>query len=94
MWKICDKCQSNKVGVIDSRSNDEYIYRRRKCHLCGHTITTREVRIGDFEQMERQLIFAKELKKVFKKYIGILTDQERTNLFLGIETDYDEDDDD
>lgn len=38
---VCPECKGD-VKVVDTVTNDECVYRRRKCLSCGHTFYTRE----------------------------------------------------
>lgn len=50
----CPQCESTKLAVIDSRTHEDYIRRRRKCIDCLYRFTTREFIIGspDFAGLE------------------------------------------
>lgn len=55
---ICPKCHSNQDRVVDSRpTQDDHVWRRRRCRSCRHTWTTYEVnsdafvRSGDFKSV-------------------------------------------
>lgn len=41
---ICPRCNSAKIGVVDTVQNDDdrEIYRRRKCRNCGKVLYTIE----------------------------------------------------
>ncbi len=49
---ICRQCGWPEVKVIDSRSTDWTVKRRRRCTDCGYVWNTYEVTEGEFEALE------------------------------------------
>ena len=45
---ICPKC-GGKTYVVETRTNDESVYRRRKCKDCKHLIFTAERECDPFQ---------------------------------------------
>lgn len=41
-YMVCEIC-GGKSGVIDTISQDDAVYRKRKCKECGHIFYTEEV---------------------------------------------------
>jgi transcriptional regulator NrdR family protein len=66
---ICPICKSGTL-VVDSRSDNENVYRRRRCRSCDHRFTTTES-ISDNEGLKnvRREIKNFQVKKslMFKK---------------------------
>lgn len=71
----CPKCHENsKSDVLDSRSpmTGDYIRRRRKCGLCGHKFSTREVVLGDDPKDDPQSLKALDVLNLRTIAIDIL----------------------
>ena len=50
----CPKCEG-KTTVIDSRTIDEYVARKRQCKVCGYKFYTEEVEVEESEAMRKYL---------------------------------------
>ena len=48
---LCPKCNS-KTGVVDTRSDEKGIYRRRRCKDCGNDFFTKEVLDSGFRMKQ------------------------------------------
>ena len=44
----CEKCGSAELDIVDSRSIEGGVWRRRECRRCWHRFTTYEVSKDDF----------------------------------------------
>ena len=58
--KYCNKCHSETV-VINSRDEDGYVRRRRKCVSCGHRYSTVEFLKEDFDKVMKSVRTIKEI---------------------------------
>lgn len=58
--KYCNKCHSETV-VIDSRDEDGYVLRRRKCVSCGHRYSTVEFLKEDFDKVMKSVRTIREI---------------------------------
>lgn len=48
---FCPKCDTGKTMVLDTRSEGELTYRRRKCKECGYRFYTKEAETYDGDCM-------------------------------------------
>lgn len=58
--KYCNKCHSETV-VINSRDEDGYVRRRRKCVSCGHRYSTVEFLKEDFDKVMKSVRTIREI---------------------------------
>lgn len=58
--KYCNKCHSETI-VINSRDEDGYVRRRRKCVSCGHRYSTVEFLKEDFDKVMKSVRTIKEI---------------------------------
>ena len=73
--QICNKCGSNEIACVDSRKNNDYTRRRKKCLCCGNRITTYEISEFDFNKInELKEEMAERRKKLFEEIERILGD--------------------
>jgi len=76
--RLCENCGKYGMSVCDSREKDELIRRRRKCVYCGATFRTMELKIEEYEEMQKELqglhSFIKDLKKFLSEKVGDLND--------------------
>lgn len=47
----CPECGSENIGVHDTRSQEDNIWRRRKCFECGHRFSTIEIDFDVYEKL-------------------------------------------
>ena len=48
----CNRCQSDASMVIETRTEAQYIRRRRECKACGHRWTTVEIEKGRYTDLK------------------------------------------
>lgn len=48
---VCRHCRWPETRVVDSRSTDETVKRRRRCTDCGYAWNTYEVSEGDYDAL-------------------------------------------
>ena len=60
----CPKCDGNAI-VVDSKSDCDAVYRKRKCAVCNYTFYTEEVESIDAQRLFNRLSneYRKERKK-------------------------------
>ena len=49
----CPRCGSNQIFVIDSRTKDAIVKRRRRCAKCYHTFDSIEVYETEFKKFAK-----------------------------------------
>lgn len=47
----CPKCNNEITKVVDSRADDESVWRRRECQGCGYRFNTIEIDEDYYERM-------------------------------------------
>lgn len=47
----CPECGSCQIGVLYNRSQEDSIYRRRKCFDCGQRFNTIEIDVDVYEKL-------------------------------------------
>ena len=68
----CSKCGGGS-HVVDSRTKEFGVYRRRKCQVCGNRFTTTETDSERFKQLMEKTIV--ELKGKFDEAIDNVKEQ-------------------
>lgn len=74
--KYCNKCHSETV-VIDSRDEDGYVRRRRKCVSCGHRYSTVEFLKEDFDKVMKSV---RTIREIVDKTNTLLLSTELANI--------------
>lgn len=46
---LCPNCESKNTKVVNSRSIEENVFRKRICNDCGYVFHTEEIEINDEE---------------------------------------------
>ena len=63
----CPNCGCTESSVVDSRSSDERVRRRRKCAACSFRFTTAEVYLYTLDAADTLLQIAQQIKATAKR---------------------------
>ena len=50
----CPKCNNEKTKIVDSRADEESVWRRRECQGCGYRFNTIEIDEDYFEKVVKK----------------------------------------
>ena len=50
----CPKCSNEKTKIVDSRADEDSVWRRRECQGCGYRFNTIEIDEDYYERLVRQ----------------------------------------
>lgn len=64
----CPVCDSNQIGVFNSRTESGYLHRRRKCMSCGFRYSTYELSEFDIEKIIELTELVERLEKCIGKF--------------------------
>lgn len=76
MPMICPSCESEEIGVSDTRKFGSYIIRVKKCNKCKHTWKTIE---NDLDQWNSMLISISNMKQKIATLVQRIADLEKEN---------------
>lgn len=74
--KYCNKCHSETI-VINSRDDDGYVRRRRKCVNCGYRYSTVEFLKEDFDNVIKS---ARTIKEIAERFNALSSFNELDNI--------------
>lgn len=63
----CPKCGSCNMYIVDSRSDDTTVRRRRECSDCGHRYSTLEITETEYTFLKHQLVDNESVKHRLSK---------------------------
>ncbi len=66
---VCPSCGHRVSAVTNTRAREGYIYRRRKCRLCGELFTSTETLVADLETLIKSVDSAQRLRTALNDFL-------------------------